>query len=97
MPFLIFFHSILGLFVEMDSIKQVSSMAVKETDSMRGRGRLQHQRKANVTSSKQVMVTLRPLTLELVGPNDLVRGAEDYPQRWGNETCKQNSESLTAK
>lgn len=38
MPFLIFFHSIRGLFVEMDSIKQVSSMAARETDS-KGAGR----------------------------------------------------------
>lgn len=37
MPFLIFFHSMRGLFVEMDSIKQVSSMAAEGERTARTR------------------------------------------------------------
>lgn len=48
MPFLIFFHSMRGLFVEMDSIKQVSSMAAK------GVGRRKtHSKNARLKSAKR--------------------------------------------
>lgn len=80
MPSLIFFHSILGLFVEMDSIKQVNSMAAEAAACVTEREKRVKTRKNKSYFGKAVREIALQLTLKLIRPNNLVRGSEDYSE-----------------